>query len=111
MGNSKHAARCHVSPQGLDSYPVAGANGILARIEGHYIAAALRTLGSATREGPSHREVLVEAGHAGTVRLFIEKKQARHGRYTHFYWSAYRAEPETAPKCRRGGISLSDGHR
>ncbi|AGW89724.1 MULTISPECIES: hypothetical protein [Cupriavidus] len=97
MGNSKLAARCHAPPDAPDSYPVAGANGILARIEGHYIAAALRTLGSATRDGPSHREVLVDAGHAGTVRLFIEKKRARHGRYTHYFWSAYRAEPEQAP--------------
>lgn len=97
MGNSKLAARCHEPPGAPDSYPVAGANGILARIEGHYIAAALRTLGPTTRDGPSHREVLVEAGHAGTVRIFIEKKLARHGRYTHYFWSAYRAEPEKAP--------------
>ncbi len=96
MGNSKLAARCHLSAAGHDQVPAIGANGILAQVQGNYIAAALRTLGPATREAPSHHEVLVEAGHLGTVRLFIEKKQARHGRHSHYFWSAYRAEPAGA---------------
>ena len=98
MGNNKLASRCHMPAAAPDSYPVPGANGILGRIPGHYIAAALGTLGPATRDGPGHREVLLEAGHAGTVRLFIENKQAPHGRHTHHYWSAPSCpEPEPAP--------------
>ncbi|SPD46692.1 conserved protein of unknown function [Cupriavidus neocaledonicus] len=53
----------------------------------------MQTLGPATRDSLSHHEVLIDAGHLGTVRLFIEKKLARHHRHSHYYWSAYRAEP------------------
>lgn len=93
MGNSKLAANCHLWTTANGQVPAIGANGILAQVQGDHIAAALRTLGRATREAPSHHQVLVEAGHLGTVRLFIEKKQARHGRHSHYFWSAYRAEP------------------
>ncbi|MEC3768445.1 MULTISPECIES: hypothetical protein [Cupriavidus] len=92
MGNSKRAAGCHL-PAATPGYPVAGANGILAQVQGHHVAAALQTLPRATAEAPNHHEVLVEAGHLGTVRLFIVKKLARHNRHSHYYWSAYRAEP------------------
>jgi hypothetical protein len=37
--------------------------------------------------------VVIDAGAAGTVRLFIEKKRVRHHRHSHYFWSAYRAEP------------------
>ncbi|MBF6987275.1 hypothetical protein [Cupriavidus sp. IK-TO18] len=94
MGNSKLAASCHLSSDLSDAAPAAAENGILGQIHGQYIAAAIGTLGRATREATDRHEVIVEAGHAGTVRLFIEKKRARHGRYSHYYWSAYRAEPE-----------------
>lgn len=93
MGNNKFAARCHLPPAASDTYPLPGANGILAQVQGHHVAAALQTLGPATRDAPDHHEVLVEAGHLGTVRLFIQKKLARHNRHSHYYWSAYRAEP------------------
>ncbi|QRQ86233.1 hypothetical protein [Cupriavidus oxalaticus] len=92
MGNSKLAAGCHVRTTAYDPVPPIGASGILAQVQGNHIAAGLRTLGPATREAPSHHEVLVDAGHLGTVRLFVEKKQARHGRHSHYFWSAYRAE-------------------
>jgi hypothetical protein len=92
MGNSKLAAGCHLHAASQGTTPTVAANGILAQVQGNYVAAALRTLGQATRETPSRHEVLVEADHIGTVRLFIEKKQARHGRHSHYYWSAYRAE-------------------
>ncbi|AEI77529.1 hypothetical protein CNE_1c21950 [Cupriavidus necator N-1] len=93
MGNSKRAAGCHLPATTPEPFPAPGANGILGRVQGHYIAAGLQTLPRATHDGPSHHEVLVEAGHLGTVRLFIEKKLARHNRHSHYYWSAYRAEP------------------
>ncbi|WP_367394507.1 hypothetical protein [Cupriavidus sp. Agwp_2] len=92
MGNSKLAAGCHLSSDPSDTVPAGAENGILGQIHGQYIAAAIGTLGRATREAPERHEVVVEAGHAGTIRLFIEKKRARHGRYSHYYWSAYRAE-------------------
>lgn len=95
MGNSKLAARCHLPAKTADTARSVDANGILAQVQGNHIAAALRALGPATREAPSHHEVLVQAGHLGTVRLFIEKKQARHGRHSHYFWSAYRAEQAT----------------
>ncbi|SPC05387.1 hypothetical protein [Cupriavidus taiwanensis] len=92
MGNSKRAAGCHL-PAAAPEYLVPGANGILAQVQGHHVAAALQALPRATAEAPNHHEVLVEAGHLGTVRLFIVKKHARHNRHSHYYWSAYRAEP------------------
>lgn len=92
MGNSKRAATCHL-PAATPEYPVPGANGILAQVQGHHVAAALQTLPRATADAPHHHEVLVDAGHLGTVRLFIVKKLARHNRHSHYYWSAYRAEP------------------
>ncbi|WP_434033613.1 hypothetical protein [Cupriavidus sp. a3] len=91
MGNSKLAAGCHLS-SGPSHIAPTGENGILGQVHGQYIAAAIGTLGRATREAPDRHEVVIEAGHAGTVRLFIEKKRARHGRYSHYYWSAYRAD-------------------
>ncbi|MCO4864405.1 hypothetical protein MKD38_22220 [Cupriavidus sp. WGlv3] len=95
MGNSKRAASCHL-PAATPEYPVPGANGILAQVQGHHVAAALQTLPRATADAPNHHEVLVEAGHLGTVRLFVVKKLARHNRHSHYYWSAYRAEPASA---------------
>ncbi|GLC97841.1 hypothetical protein Tamer19_72500 [Cupriavidus sp. TA19] len=92
MGNSKLAAGCHISSDAKDIAPTSTENGILGQIHGQYIAAAIGTLGRPTREAQDRHEVIVEAGHAGTIRLFIEKKRARHGRYSHYYWSAYRAE-------------------
>ncbi len=92
MGNSKLAAGCHIRSGDRADPPASAENGILGQIHGQYIAAAIGTLGRATREAPDHHEVVVEAGHAGTVRVFIEKKRARHGRYSHYFWSAYCAE-------------------
>ncbi|HKU28802.1 MAG TPA: hypothetical protein VJQ54_25245 [Candidatus Sulfotelmatobacter sp.] len=92
MGNSKCAAGCHMSSDTSGIAPAATENGILGQIHGQYIAAAIGTLGRATREAPDRHEVVVEAGHAGTIRLFIEKKRAQHGRDSHYYWSAHRAE-------------------
>jgi len=97
MGNSKLAARCHLPAKTHGEDLAHSGNSILGSIPGQYIAAGLGTLGRATRESADHYEVIVEAGHAGTVRLFIEKKRAQHGRYTHYFWSAYRAEPVDPP--------------
>lgn len=92
MGNSKLAANCHLQSAAPSESPNP-ANGILGRIQGHYIAASLATLTPATADAPPHHEVVIDAGPAGTVRLFIEKKRVRHHRHSHYFWSAYRAEP------------------
>ncbi|WP_279615823.1 hypothetical protein [Cupriavidus alkaliphilus] len=42
--------------------------------------------------------MLIDAGYLGTVRLFVEKKLARHNRHSHYYWAAYRAELEGLEK-------------
>ncbi len=93
MGNSRLAAGCHLPAATTATYPTTGASGILARVQTDHIAAGLQTLGPATADAPSHHEVLIDASHLGTVRLFIEKKLVRHHRHSHYYWSAYRAEP------------------
>ncbi|MBB3006063.1 hypothetical protein [Cupriavidus alkaliphilus] len=98
MGNSKLAAGCHLPGAGSEPSPAAGANGILGRVQGNYIAAGLQTLGPATATAPSHHKLLIDAGYLGTVRLFVEKKLARHNRHSHYYWAAYRAELEGPEK-------------
>lgn len=106
MGNSKLAAGCHLPGAGPEPSPAAGANSILGRVQGNYIAAGLQTLGPATAAAPSHHEVLIEAGHLGTVRLFIEKKLVRHNGHSHYYWAAYRAEPEPPASSGIGNASI-----
>jgi hypothetical protein len=92
MGNSKLAAKCHLRAA-APSEPPNQAHGILGRIPGDYIASGLATLPIATADAPPHHEVVIDARAAGTVRLFIEKKRVRHHRHSHYFWSAYRAEP------------------
>lgn len=91
MGNTASTRAPRTS---TGTYPVFGATGILGAVQSQDVSAALQTLGepsSATMR--QHREVLVEAGGLGLVRLFIELKCSRHGRSSHYFWSAYRAEP------------------
>jgi len=71
------------------------ANGILARIPGDYVTDAKVSLAPPTAAGPSHAEVVIEAGDAGTVRVFFERRQARHHKSSYYFWCAYRAEPVT----------------
>lgn len=92
MGNSKLAAKCHLG-SASSSEATNQAHGILGRVQGDYIASGLAMLPTATADAPSHHEVVIDAGPAGTVRLFIEKKRVRHHRHSHYFWSAYRAEP------------------
>jgi hypothetical protein len=92
MGNNKLAAKCHLRSPAPSEMPNQ-AHGILGRVQGDYIAAGLATLPPATADATAHHEVEIDAGPAGTVRLFIEKKRVRHRRHSHYFWSAYRAEP------------------
>lgn len=95
MGNSKLAAKCHLRSSASSEFP-SQAHGILDRVQGDYIAAGLATLPPATVDAPPHHEVEIDAGPAGKVRLFIAKKRVRHHRHSHYFWSAYRAEPVRA---------------
>ena len=56
---------------------------------------ARQTLGPAAADGLAHAEVVIDAGEAGTVRIFFERKLARHHKSYYHYWIAYRAEPVT----------------
>jgi len=66
-------------------------NGILARVPGQYIAEALAQLPPINIAGDQIHETVIEAGHVGKVRIFARKQLARHGKHSHWYWSAFRA--------------------
>lgn len=93
MGNSYLASRCHLPEAPSHSLPSPGAEGVLGRVQGQYIASALELLPDAGTTAEIHQEVEIDAGPAGKVRIFIERKRVRHHRHSHYFWSAYRAEP------------------
>lgn len=73
MGNSHLASKCHLRGDSLNETPVLGANGILGRIAGQYVSAALSLLPPAASTSECHQEVEMDAGPAGKVRFFAEK--------------------------------------
>jgi hypothetical protein len=93
MGNNRLATMCHLPGNTPNLSPAPGASGILVRIQAQYVAAALNLLPPAASSTTKHREVEVDAGPDGRVRFFAEKKEARHHRHSHHFWSVYRAEP------------------
>ena len=93
MGNNRLAAQCHLPGDTPNPPPAPGANGILGRIQGQYVSAALNQLPPAASSTAKHQEVDIDAGPNGRVRFFAEKKEARHHRHSHYFWSVYRAEP------------------
>ncbi len=72
-------------------------NGILERVPGEYVSQAIDSLPPAATAEDRDYEVVIEAGHAGMVRLYARRKQARHGKHSHWFWSVYRAEPVSEP--------------
>jgi len=94
MGNSKLANQCHIR-NGEAPRPATGTpeNGILAQVPGNIVAAALQTLPPPTAIGPDTATVIFDAEHLGLVQFTIEKCRLKHGRHSHYYWSASRAEP------------------
>ena len=96
MGNNRLAAKCHLPGETSRQASAPGANGILGRIQGQYVSAAILALPPAASCAEAHVEVDMDAGPDGRVRFFAEKKQARHHRHSHFFWSVYRAEPVKA---------------
>jgi len=93
MGNNRLASKCHLSGDTPNLSPAPGANGILGRIQAQYVAAALNLLPPAAASTEQHQEIDVDAGPEGRVRFFAEKKEAKHHRHRHYFWSVYRAEP------------------
>lgn len=72
MGNSHLAARCHLPGETSSNPSAPGANGILGRIQGEYVSAAILTLPPAASSVKAHLEVEMDAGPNGRVRLFAE---------------------------------------
>ena len=96
MGNNRLAARCQLPGETSNQPSAPGANGILGRIQGQYVSAAILALPPAASSSEAHVEVDMDAGPDGRVRFFAEKKLARHHRHSHYFWSVYRAEPVKA---------------
>ncbi|WP_088158058.1 hypothetical protein [Achromobacter xylosoxidans] len=67
-------------------------NGILEQVPGQYVAEAKQSLPPAATVEDRDYEVVIEAGHAGTVRLFFRKQKAKRGKFSHWFWVAVRAE-------------------
>ncbi|WP_423196812.1 Transposase [Cupriavidus sp. H19C3] len=96
MGNSKLAQGCQ-----LPAHDTAGErqpdseNGILSLVPGDLISKGLATLPPASMPGADRHEVEIDAGPLGRVRLSVERKRVKHGRHSHYYWSAWRADAPT----------------
>ncbi|MGY6273752.1 hypothetical protein ACXIUT_29165 [Achromobacter denitrificans] len=68
-------------------------NGILEQVPGPYVAQAALTLPpAATAAEDQLYEVVIDAGHAGRVRLFFRKQKAKRGKFSHWFWLCKRAE-------------------
>lgn len=94
MGNSKLANQCHIhSGEAPHSATGLTENGVLAQVPGNIVAAALNSLPPPTAIGPDTAAVIFDAEHLGLVQFTIEKRRVKHGRHSHYYWSASRAEP------------------
>ena len=93
MGNKRLAAKRHLQGVTTNEPASPGANGILGRIQGQYVSAAILALPPVTSSPEEHVQVDMDAGPDGRVRFFAEKKTAKHHRHSYQYWSMYRAEP------------------
>lgn len=69
-------------------------NGILSQVSGEYVAHAAQTLPNPATAQDLSPSAAIDAGPAGTVRIFYERKQARHHKHGHHFWTATRAEAE-----------------
>jgi len=68
-------------------------NGILAKVPGHYVAMISEMLQPPATAEDRDYDVVLEAGHAGTVRLFARKDRYSHGKSFYRFWRVFRAEP------------------
>ncbi|SOZ36210.1 conserved hypothetical protein [Cupriavidus neocaledonicus] len=85
MGNNHLASECHLRGNSLNEPPVPGANGILARIPGQFVSAAVSLLPPAALTQELHQEVEMDAGPAGRVRFFVKRMRARHHRHSYYF--------------------------
>lgn len=92
MGNSKLVNGCQLPSSNPTPRATAKA-GILTYVGGHKVAEAMQTLPPPTRTGPEHAEAEVDTEYQGRVRIFFERRTARHHKHSHVFWAAYRAEP------------------
>lgn len=76
----------------IQYFPIMNDNGILAEVPGQYVAQAAQTLPPAVTAEDRDYDVVIDAGHAGRVRLFYRKQKARRGKFSHWFWLAHRAE-------------------
>ena len=90
MGNNKLSAGCQIPTNSARSSPERGSqNGILGRVPGDLISRGMASLPDAAAPGPDAHEVIIDARHLGRVRLSIERRKVKHGRHSHYYWSAW----------------------
>lgn len=73
-------------------------NGILRRVPGGYCAAASATLPPVETAEDRPHDVVIEAGHAGWVRIYFRRMRVQHHKHSHWFWHPYRAEPAEAPE-------------
>lgn len=103
MGNSKLAYGCQTPTSPREALRDES-NGILGRVPGDRIAAALQTLPPPSALGPETAAGIADGGHdLGLVQFTIERKRVKHGRHSHYYWAATRAEAvaECTPAVRQ----------
>ncbi|TRM53268.1 hypothetical protein YH64_009215 [Achromobacter sp. LC458] len=67
-------------------------NGILAQVPGPFIAQASQTLPPAATAEDRDYDVVIEAGHLGTVRVTFRKQKAKRAKHSHWFWAVKRAE-------------------
>ena len=91
MGNSRLAQGCQ-APSGHAATDIESSNGILAKIPGDVIARGLGTLPSASSSGADTHVITITLPDFGKVEVYVERKRVRHGRHSHSYWQACRAE-------------------
>lgn len=67
-------------------------NGILEQVPGLYIAEAMKTLPPAVTAEDRDYDVVIDAGHAGLVRITFRRQKTRRAKRTHWFWLARRAD-------------------
>ena len=67
-------------------------NGILARVPSWFVAQAIKTLPNPATAKDLHPSVVIDAGHAGRVRIFYRRMKATHHKHSHYFWAGVRAE-------------------
>lgn len=72
--------------------PMNSENGMLASVPGAVIAAAGQTLPTAGADQADEHVVIVDAWHAGVVRIKYKLHRHSHRRNVRWWWSAYHAE-------------------